>query len=115
MATGKRSRSYRPSLGPQLLLAVLVLGAALGFFYRDQIVGYSEAGTAYGARTACACRYIAGREMADCKKDFEPGMEMVFVSDDADERSVTAYVPALASQTATYREGYGCLLEPWDG
>ena len=115
MATGKRSRSYRPSLGPQLLLALLVLGAALGFFYRAEIAGYSSAGTAYGARTACSCRYVAGRELADCRKDFEPGMAMVFLSDDEEEHSVTAYVPAIASQTARWREGYGCQLEPWDG
>ena len=41
-------------------------------------------------------------------------MELVFLSDQPDENAVTAYVPLLASETATYREGYGCLLEPWD-
>jgi hypothetical protein len=29
-------------------------------------------------------------------------------------RSVTARFPLLASQTATYREGWGCVLEKWD-
>ncbi len=40
-------------------------------------------------------------------------MEAVFLSEDADEKSVTAYVPLLASETARYRKGYGCVLEPW--
>jgi hypothetical protein len=60
-------------------------------------------------------RYIAGRGLADCEKDFEPGMEFVFLSDDPATRSVTARVPLLASSTAQYREGFGCVLEPWDG
>jgi hypothetical protein len=37
----------------------------------------------------------------------------VFLSDDADTKSVTARVPLLASATARYREGWGCLLDPW--
>ena len=68
---------------------------------------------AFGARTACACRYIAGRSLGDCKKDFEPGMQVVFLRDDAEDRSVTAYVPLLASETARFKPGYGCLLDPW--
>ncbi len=30
-------------------------------------------------------------------------------------QSVTAAIPLIASDTATYREGYGCLLEEWQG
>ena len=98
-----------------MLLALLVLVAGTAWFYREPIAGYTTTGAAFGARTACSCRYIAGRGLGDCKKDFEPGMEPVFLSDDEEEKSVTAYVPLLASQTATYREGYGCVLEPWEG
>ena len=97
-----------------MLLALVVLAAALGWYYRQPIAGYTAIGAAYGARTACSCRYVAGRNLDDCEKDFEPGMELVFLSDDEEERSVTAYVPLLASETATYREGYGCVLEPWE-
>ena len=97
-----------------MLLALLVLVAGTAWFYREPIAGYTTTGAAFGARTACSCRYIAGRGLGDCKKDFEPGMEPVFLSDDEEEKSVTAYVPLLASETATYREGYGCVLEPWE-
>ena len=47
------------------------------------------------------------------RKDFEPGMELVTLSEDAAAKTVTARFPLLASQTATYREGPGCQLEPW--
>ena len=41
-------------------------------------------------------------------------MELVRLSDDPATKSVTATFPLLASQTATYREGYGCVLEKWE-
>jgi hypothetical protein len=97
------------------VLAVVVLGTAAGWYWREPIAGYTEVGAAFGARTACSCRYVAGRAIGDCKKDFEPGMALVVLSDDPETKSVTARVPLLSSATARYREGYGCLLEPWDG
>jgi hypothetical protein len=111
MATAKRSVRIWPSL----LLASLVLAGAVGWFYREPIVGLTSTGAAFGARTACSCRYIAGRSLGDCKRDFEPGMEIVFLSEDEEERSVTAYVPLLARDTARYREGFGCVLDPSRG
>ena len=114
MATAKRSTTGRRRIWPQVLLALIVLVAAAGWFYREPIAGYTTTGTAFGARTACSCRYIAGRPLEDCEKDFEPGMEVVFLSEDEEEKSVTARVPLIASATATYREGFGCVLEPWE-
>lgn len=115
MATAKRTTSGRRRIWPQVLLALVVLGAGLAWFYRAPIVGYTTTGTAFGARIACSCRYVAGRGLEDCEKDFEPGMEAVFLSDDPETKSVTASVPLLASATARYREGFGCVLEPWQG
>ena len=113
MATAKSSMVRRRRIGPSVLLALVVLAAALGWYYRQPIAGYTAIGAAYGARTACSCRYVAGRNLDDCEKDFEPGMELVFLSDDEEERSVTARVPLLSSATARYREGFGCVLDPW--
>ncbi len=115
MATAKRSTGPRRRLWPQVLLGLIVLVAALGWFYREPIAGLTTTGAAFAARTACSCRYVAGRSLDDCKKDFEPGMELVFLSDDEDARTVTARVPLIATHTARYREGYGCVLDPWDG
>ena len=115
MATAKkRSRHSRPMWLKIAVVAVLALAAA-GWFYRAPLYAYAETGAAVGARTACSCRYVAGRTLKDCKKDFEPKMEAVFLSDDEDARSVTAYVPLIASETARYRKGYGCVLDPWQG
>lgn len=113
MATANSSSIAKRRIWPRVLLALCVLAAALGWYYREPIAGYTTVGTAFGARTACSCRYIAGRELSDCKKDFEPGMDLVFLSDNPESRSVTARVPLLASATARYREGFGCVLEPW--
>lgn len=118
MATAKRSigrSAGRRRAWPRALLALVVLGGATAWYFRAPLVGYTETGAAFGARTACSCRYVAGRPLGDCKKDFEPGMEVVFLSDDPETKSVTARVPLLSSATAQYREGFGCLLEPWDG
>jgi hypothetical protein len=114
MATSKnRTQRARPTW-LKVLVVLFLAAAAIAWLYREPILGLSRTGASFGARTACSCRYVAGRDIEDCKKDFEPGMEIVFLSDDPDEKAVTAYVPLVASQTATYRQGYGCVLEPWD-
>ena len=96
-----------------LVVALVALAALVAVFWRP-LTGYAAVGTAYGAHVACSCRYAGGRSLEDCAKDFEPGMELVSLSEDRAPKSVTASFPLLASTTATYREGWGCLLEPWE-
>ena len=115
MATAKNSRQRSRPTWLKVLLVLVLGAAAAGWYYREPIAGLSQAGASFGARTACSCRYVAGRSLGDCKKDFEPGMALVFLSDDEEARSVTARVPMLASDTAHYRKGYGCVLDPWEG
>ena len=93
-------------------LALVIGGAALAF--REQIDGYGSIASAYSARVACSCRYVAGRPIEDCRKDKLAGMEAVTLVDDDATKSVTARFPLVASATATYREGYGCVLEPYE-
>jgi hypothetical protein len=88
-----------------VVAAIVVLGERIG--------RYTTAAAAVSARTACSCRFVGGRELGDCRKDFEPAMALVVLSEDADARSVTARVPLLSRQTATYRNGEGCTLERW--
>lgn len=114
MATAKSISGPRRRIWPSALLALVVLGGAVGWYYREPIAGYTTLAAAFGARTACSCRYVAGREIGDCEKDFEPGMELVFLSDDPDNKAVTARVPLLSSATAQYRDGFGCVLETWE-
>ena len=101
MATAKTRGSRRRPTWLKVVLVLVLALAALGWLYREPLYGLVLAN-------------VAGRSLKDCQKDFEPRMEAVFLSDDEDERSVTGYVPLIASETARYRKGYGCVLEPWD-
>lgn len=110
-----RARSQSRRRWPGIVLVLAVLAGGLAFANRAEIGGLAMTGTAYGAHIGCSCRHIGGRSLGDCEKDFEPGMELVRLSEDEEERSVTASIPLVASQTATYREGAGCVLEAWEG
>lgn len=95
-----------------LVLAAMLAGAlAWGW---EPLGGYARTGASYGARMGCACRYVAGRPIGECRADFEDGMGLVMLSDDPDTRSVTARFPLLSRQTAQFRPGEGCMLQPWD-
>ena len=83
--------------------------AVLAWFW-SPLVGGARAGAAYGARVACSCRFIAGRSLDDCRKDFMPGMALVTLSEDPGERSVTARVFPVARETVRYRAGEGCVF-----
>ncbi|WP_328585419.1 hypothetical protein [Croceicoccus estronivorus] len=91
-----------------------VLGGVLTYAYREPLFGYSQAGAAYGARIGCSCRFVDGRDLKSCKRDMEDGMGMVILSEDDEAKSVTARVPLLATATAQYRRGWGCVLDKWD-
>ena len=96
-------------------LAIIALVVGVGAFaFRSEIDGYGSVSAAYSARVACSCRYVAGRPLEDCKKDKLAGMEAVTLVEDGESKSVTARFPLVASATATYRKGYGCVLEPWE-
>jgi hypothetical protein len=94
------------------LLAPLLL-AALGWLYWVPVRGYSLTAASYGARVACSCRFVGGRPLGDCHKDMERQIGWVTLSEDDEAKSVSASFLMLARQTATYREGWGCQLEPW--
>jgi hypothetical protein len=91
-------------------LFVLILAAVFAYNY-SFIKGQLGIGTAYGARIACSCHYIGGRDLTDCEKDFEPGMEVIGLSQDEEKQQITASVPLLASTTAEFREGWGCVIQ----
>ncbi|AMO70688.1 hypothetical protein [Sphingorhabdus sp. M41] len=90
-------------------LFLLILIAVLAYNYAF-IKGQLNVGTAYGARVACSCHYVGGRDIDDCRKDFEPGMELIGLSVDEERKRVTASVPLIKSATAEFREGWGCVM-----
>ena len=100
-----------------LWFALIVLGTIAGAWaiYGEGLRRTGAAGTAYGAHVACSCRYIAGRSLGDCSKDKLVGMELIRFSENVEAKSVTASIPLVASDTAFFREGYGCVLQPFEG
>jgi hypothetical protein len=94
-----------------LALAVVAAAILLAWFWRP-LNGYAVAGASYGAKVTCACRYISGQRLQDCRKDFVPGMALIKLSEDPKTRSVTAKFPLLSSQTAQFREGEGAFCKP---
>lgn len=101
--TGKRIALYAAGLFLLILIALL----AYNF---SAIKGQMDVGTAYGARVACSCHYVGGRDIEDCRKDFEPGMEVISLSLDEERKRVTASALLIESATAEFREGWGCVM-----
>ncbi|MBV1690049.1 hypothetical protein KRR38_20765 [Novosphingobium sp. G106] len=95
------------------LIPVVILGGAVAWFWHP-LHSYAVTGASYGARVGCSCRFVEGRALGDCRKDFEAGMALVRLSEDETAKSVTASFPLLSRQTATFREGEGCVLERWE-
>ncbi|MEL6238263.1 MAG: hypothetical protein AAFQ90_06680 [Pseudomonadota bacterium] len=111
-AKTKRMGAARITLWLFVLVAIALAVAA--YVFRAPIAGYAQVSVSYSARVACSCRFVAGRSIEDCAKDKLGGMELVTLVDDPASKSVTARFPLVASDTATYREGYGCVLKPWE-
>lgn len=97
----------------RVLVVVALITLAVLAVVGERLGRYTSAAAAVGARTACSCRFVGGRELGDCRKDFEPGMALVMLSEDAEAKSVTARVPLISRQTASFRVGEGCVLERW--
>ena len=89
-----------------VLFVILILWLVWNW---DSIKGQAQLGAAYGAHVACSCRYIEGRDLKSCETDFEPGMELVGLSDDTENKRVTASVPFLAEAVAERRGEFGCV------
>jgi hypothetical protein len=100
------------SLGQKIKYgAVAVLGLLLlwlGFSFAD-IKAQAKLGVSYASHIACSCRYIEGRPLDACTKDFEPGMGMVSLADNPETKRVTASVPFLANAVAERRGEFGCV------
>lgn len=93
---------------------VLALSAG-SFAYVQSIRPQLELGVGYAARVACGCRYVGNRTLADCRKDFEPGMEPIQLGEDAATRTVTAYVPLIASRSVRHDPVLLCVPERFTG
>jgi len=93
------------------LAGLLVLVLALIAWNWPDLKAQAAAGSAYGARIGCSCRYVQGRGMESCREDMEPGMAMVRLDDDPAAQAVTGSVPLMAQRTARLMPGFGCVLD----
>jgi hypothetical protein len=115
-ATSPKPKGTAPktqlSLGQKIkyaAVAVLALVLLWLAFSLADIKAQAKLGVSYASHVACSCRYIDGRPLDACYKDFEPGMGMVSLTDDPAHKRVTASVPLLASAVAERRGDFGCL------
>jgi hypothetical protein len=92
---------------------LLAAFAALIWFW-GPLTARAEAGASYASRIGCSCRFVAGRPLDQCSDDFLPGMGLVSLSEDDEEKTVTASVFPIASETARYRGEEGCVFETGD-
>jgi hypothetical protein len=97
------------------LAAILLVIAGSGFAWAWAHKPMLELGVGYGARVACGCRYMGNRTLADCRKDFEPGMEAIQLSEDPKTQTITASVPLIASRSVRHDPVLGCVAEKFTG
>ena len=93
--------------------ALLVGGSSYAWIGRHR--AQLELGVGYAARVGCGCRYLDGRPLGDCHKDFEPGMEPIRLTEDPSSKTVTASVPLVVSRSVRYDPLLGCQAEPFKG
>lgn len=97
-----------------LILITVVAVAALGgwLVLKQSALGRrADLASGYVAHVVCSCRYVGNRDPKSCATDFEPGMEIVKMSDDPAAKRITAWVPLIATHTASYSAAYGCALD----
>lgn len=97
------------------IVGLALILAASGYAWVRGHRAQLELGVGYAARVGCGCRYIAGRPLGDCHKDFEPGMEPIRLTEDPATRTITASVPLIARRRVHYDPVLGCQPEPFDG
>ncbi len=103
-------KARRVVIGAAILILAL---AGAGFLYARAQRPTIALGVGYGARVACGCRFIEGRALSDCYKDFEPGMESISLSENVKDKSVTASVLFIASRTVRFDPVLGCQPETY--
>jgi hypothetical protein len=99
------------SLGRKIRIALLLVAGLfliLLVYNFSSIQAQARLGASYAAHLGCSCRYIGERPLESCYSDFEPGMDLVSLVDDPENKRVTASVPLLVHAAAEYRGDFGC-------
>lgn len=111
MATESLNRPKKSRMRKLGIILLLIVAVIIGFLFYNMasFKGNAQLGASYASHVMCSCRYIQGRTLEDCQKDFEPGMEIVNLSDDPENKRLTASVTFLSEAVAEYRGDFGCI------
>ena len=94
-----------------LLVILLLLIAAVAYLYVTYAPQLPIA-SGYAAKRMCSCTFLSERSQESIQREdlsFGP-LAMTSSKIDRDEKKVTSSLYGLASRTAVYREGVGCIL-----
>ncbi len=75
-----------------ILLGIIVVAGAGGWaaLKHSRLGRRADLASGYVAHVVCSCRYVGNRDLKSCATDFEPGMEIVKMSDDPAAKRITA-------------------------
>lgn len=91
-----------------VVIIALLGGGAWQFWLKDQ-VAFGKLATAYGAKMACSCRFVAEREMESCKTDFTVDVSP-FTFTEFDAGVEVSVLNGLVASRAEYTPGLGCTV-----
>lgn len=96
-----------------ITFAVLALvGGSVWQFWLKEQMAFAQIATAYVAKQTCSCRFVAERSLESCLVDFTQDVSQLEVSEVPERRAVKASALGLIVETASYRPGLGCALDP---
>ena len=93
------------------LCLLIVALLALGLWKWSEWRNGAQAGSAYAAHVFCSCRYVEGRGAENCQQEASLEADFVRITDQPEQKRVTASVFLLGNASARLKPGYGCLLE----
>src|SRR5262245_16375051 len=101
----------RPAWGKLVRYAagVVALFVAWIAFARVHWGAQADVGAAFLAKQVCSCHFVGGRDPAACRRDMGPEFDPLRWEVRGD--TVHAGIPLLASRSARWHEGMGCMLE----
>ncbi len=104
-----KSKYSKVRIASYVFAAAVLLAIIWLMFNFAGLQAQAKLGASFASHISCSCRYIEGRDLKSCLTDFEPGMELVSVTDDPKSKRITASVPLLAKAMAEYRGKNGCV------
>ena len=99
------------------VLAALALAGLVAFWvFVRPLLQFAPLATAYGAKKACSCVFVAERSLEACKSDFTEDVSVArFIQEESAVRVEVDTPGRTHVERAEFTEGLGCALVPMDG